>query len=107
MVGATTLASALVLIAVAVPGFASAADSTCLTAANVYNGKVGVALKKQAAVKTAKTAAKQPLDLTAKQNTGFVSKSFQWIMRLVQFNIDFVRDMVGMIGGMFGIRAAK
>lgn len=60
-----------------------------------------------AAVKNAKSAAKQPLDLTAKQNTDIVSKSFQWIMRLVKFNIDFVVDIVGYIGGMFGIRAAK
>jgi hypothetical protein len=60
------------------------------------------------AVKNAKAAAKQPLDLTEKGGQkNIFSQSFQWIMRLVQFNIDFVRDIVGAIGGMFGIRAAK
>jgi hypothetical protein len=60
------------------------------------------------AVKSAKTAAKQPLDLSEKGGrSDAISKAFQWVMRLVQFNIDFVVDIVNAIGGMFGIRAAK
>lgn len=78
-----------------------AVGTTALVLALIFNA-LG------SAISSARKAPKHPLDLT---RTGAdappLAGAFQWVRRLIQFNIDFAADIIGAISSMFGIRSAR
>jgi hypothetical protein len=60
------------------------------------------------AVSKAKKDPKHPVDLTdSSGQASAAGRMFQWVRRLIQFNVDFAADIINAIGGMFGIRSAR